>query len=114
MPRRRAGELLPIEVEILDTALAMRVDDATTFHGFGLARAMRRDDPRGLVGHGTLYKALGRLEEMGLLTSQWEPDPPTGRPRRRLYELSPAGVVRASLAIEADRAPDARLIPGTT
>ena len=27
---------------------------------------------RSLTGHGTLYKALGRLEEFGLLTSRWE------------------------------------------
>jgi len=28
---------------------------------------------RALTGHGTLYKALGRLEELGLLTSRTEP-----------------------------------------
>jgi PadR family transcriptional regulator PadR len=26
---------------------------------------------RALTGHGTLYKALGRLEEFGLLASRW-------------------------------------------
>jgi PadR family transcriptional regulator, regulatory protein PadR len=41
-----------------------------------------------------LYKALQRLEEAGLLASQWE-DPDIavaeGRPRRRLYEVTGAG-----------------------
>jgi PadR family transcriptional regulator, regulatory protein PadR len=48
---------------------------------------------RALTGHGTLYKALGRLEEFGLLTSDWEAaEAAEGRPRRRLYELTGQGV----------------------
>ena len=44
-----------------------------TFHGFGLAHEMREHrGSRALTGHGTLYKALGRLEEFGLLASRWE------------------------------------------
>ena len=27
---------------------------------------------KALTAHGTLYKALGRLEDLGLLTSAWE------------------------------------------
>jgi PadR family transcriptional regulator PadR len=45
---------------------------------------------------GTLYPILGRLTDRGLLESQWEEDPPTGRPRRHLYRLSAEGAVHAA------------------
>lgn len=89
MPRRKAGTLLPLEAEILQTGLEQ---GTAGFHGFGLAQAMREGSgSRPLVAHGTLYKALGRLEEFGLLSSQWEDVPDGGRPRRRLYRLTPTG-----------------------
>lgn len=93
MPPRKPGSLLPLEVEILEAALSMLRSGESTFHGFGLAQAMREQSrSRSLTGHGTLYKALGRLEQFGLLTSRWE-DAATaeGRPRRRLYELTEQG-----------------------
>jgi DNA-binding PadR family transcriptional regulator len=93
VPRRAPGTLLPLELEILDAALSMRGSGAPAFHGFGLARAMReRRGSRALTAHGTLYKALGRLERFGLLVSRWEdPAAAEGRPRRRLYELTHDG-----------------------
>ena len=58
---------------------------------------------RALTGHGTLYKALGRLEEFGLLTSSWEAaETAEGRPRRRLYELTGQGVRVAEQARAED------------
>ena len=55
---------------------------------------------RSLTGHGTLYKALSRLEEFGLLTSRWEDAAPVeGRPRRRLYELTSQGAHVAEHAL---------------
>jgi len=109
MPRRRAGTLLPLETEILEAALTMQRAGHPTFHGFGLAQAMReRRGSRALTAHGTLYKALGRLEEFGLLASRWEdPAAAEGRPRRRLYELTGEGARAATLA--AAPAPAARL-----
>jgi DNA-binding PadR family transcriptional regulator len=99
MPRRKPGTLLPLETEILEMALTMqRLGDAT-FHGFGLAQAMREHSgSRALTGHGTLYKALGRLEEFGLLSSRWEDGEVEGRPRRRLYELTGRGAEVAERA----------------
>ena len=96
MPRRKPGTLLPLETEILEAALHTH----GSFHGFGLAQAMREQTgSRSLTGHGTLYKALGRLEEFGLLASRWEdPAAAEGRPRRRLYELTGQG---AKVAEEA-------------
>ena len=47
---------------------------------------------------GTLYPILFRLEEAGWLESRWESSKPTelGRPRRRLYKLTGAGVKAAN------------------
>ena len=120
MPRRKPGTLLPLETEILAVALALQRSGQHVFHGFCLAQSMREHSgSRSLTGHGTLYKALGRLEEFGLVSSQWE-DPATaaGRPRRRLYELTGEGVraaehARAAAAgRSADRARP-RTAPGT-
>ncbi|HVW90624.1 MAG TPA: hypothetical protein VHC01_14265, partial [Gaiellaceae bacterium] len=59
MGRRKAGTLLPLETEILVAALELRRGGAATFHGFGLAHALReRRGSRSLTAHGTLYKAL--------------------------------------------------------
>jgi hypothetical protein len=115
VPPRKPGTLLPIETEILVLALSMHRAGQSTFHGFGLAQAMReRRGSRSLTAHGTLYKALGRLEEHGLLTSRWEdPAAAEGRPRRRLYGLTGLGVQVADHAHAdqlAGRVP--RLAPG--
>jgi PadR family transcriptional regulator, regulatory protein PadR len=108
MPRRKPGTLLPLETEILGAALSMFRLGEATFHGFGLAQTMREQSgSRALTGHGTLYKALSRLEAFGLLTSRWEDATAAeGRPRRRLYELTGqgAGVAEQALADNADQA----------
>jgi len=104
VPRRKPGTLLPLETEILEVALSMLRSGQATFHGFGLAQTMRaQTGSRSLTGHGTLYKALGRLEELGLLTSQWEDTAAAeGRPRRRLYELSRQGASVAEQAVDGN------------
>ena len=109
MPRRKPGTLLPLEAEILEAALSMRPAGQATFHGFGLAQTMREQSgAHSLTAHGTLYKALSRLEDFGLLASRWE-DPPAaeGRPRRRLYELTGQGarVAEQARAGKAGRGP---------
>jgi DNA-binding PadR family transcriptional regulator len=90
--RRRAGELVRLEAEILTAALALRHGGEDHFHGFQLAKLIAETDgARTLTAHGTLYKALGRLEAAGLLVSVWEePDEAAaeGRPRRRLYAVT--------------------------
>ena len=84
---------MPLETEILEAALSLQRAGQTSFHGFGLAQTMREQrGSRSLTGHGTLYKALGRLEEFGLLASRWEDAAAVdGRPRRRLSELTSQG-----------------------
>ncbi|HTV79518.1 MAG TPA: PadR family transcriptional regulator [Steroidobacteraceae bacterium] len=53
---------------------------------------------RGHLASGTLYPILMRLETACWLVSRWEAVDPAhvGRPRRRLYRLTPSGLARAS------------------
>jgi DNA-binding PadR family transcriptional regulator len=53
---------------------------------------------RGHLASGTLYPILLRLESAGWLTSRWENIDPSdaGRPRRRLYRITPTGLRRAA------------------
>jgi PadR family transcriptional regulator PadR len=90
--RRKPGTLVPLELSILDVASSRGGDP---FHGFELAKELAdAEGARGLTAHGTLYKALGRLAEQGLLEAEWE-DPDIGlregRPRRRLYRITGEG-----------------------
>lgn len=50
------------------------------------------------LASGTLYPILLRLESAGWFVSRWESIDPSsaGRPRRRLYRLTPTGLARAS------------------
>ena len=95
MVRRKPGTLLPLELAVLDAGTATARDGEPEFHGFAVAqRIQERDGARRLTAHGTLYKALARLEGAGLLESRWEdPDDAVdaGRPRRRLYRVTPLG-----------------------
>jgi PadR family transcriptional regulator PadR len=92
MPRRRPGTLLPLEVSILQ---ACREAGAAGVHGFAMAQAIAdAEESRRLTATGTLYRALQRLDDGGLLENWWE-DPneaaEAGRPRRRLYRITGAG-----------------------
>jgi PadR family transcriptional regulator PadR len=51
---------------------------------------------------GTIYPMLARLESAGILESHFETGESSqlGRPRRRLYRLTPIGAVAARQAIE--------------
>jgi DNA-binding PadR family transcriptional regulator len=99
MARRKAGTLLPLELRILEAGLDLQRGEGS-FHGFLLAAQISRLDDgapgRPLTAHGTLYKALARMTEGGLLSAEWE-DPAiaerAGRPRRRLYTVTPDGAV---------------------
>ncbi|HUA88014.1 MAG TPA: helix-turn-helix transcriptional regulator [Steroidobacteraceae bacterium] len=53
---------------------------------------------RSRVASGTLYPILLRLEAAGWFVSRWESIDPAaaGRPRRRLYRITPAGLAQAT------------------
>jgi len=94
--RRRPGRLLPIELAICEAAAALRRRGGDgEFHGYEIARTIGdAENVRLLTAYGTLYRALARLEKMGLLRSRWE-DPAIpareNRPGRRLYTLTALG-----------------------
>ena len=93
--RRRPGQILPIEQSILEAGLKLRPRGSGEFHGFMIAREIREDEAaRLLTAHGTLYRALDRMEKAGLLQSRWEGAQAAAtenRPRRRLYRVTAAG-----------------------
>jgi PadR family transcriptional regulator PadR len=94
--RRKPGQLLDLEARILTV---MVHEGTREQHGFVLARSLAdHAGSKGLTSHGTLYKALGRLEAAGALSSRWEDSAlaeQEGRPRRRLYRVTGEG--RAAL-----------------
>jgi len=114
--RRKPGALLPLEVSILEAAIDLRRGGADEFHGFAVAKEIKdREDARTLTAHGTLYKALERMERAGLLESRWE-DPAAaadeGRPRRRLYRVTGLGEQALSVAEAIQRERRLRLRDG--
>jgi DNA-binding PadR family transcriptional regulator len=123
--RRKPGGLVPLELAICATAADLRGDGMTEFHGYEMARRLGEagdsGDRRLLTAYGTLYRALGRLESMGLLESRWEdPDIPAreNRPGRRLYTLTAAGELALAAARKAAaeqekpaRRPGRRVVP---
>jgi PadR family transcriptional regulator PadR len=102
--RRKPGTLLPLETAICVTAAALLRHGAREFLGYDIAKRLAEaDDRRLLTAYGTLYRALGRLQQMGLLRSRWEdPEIPAreNRPGRRLYSLTALGEVAARDARE--------------
>jgi DNA-binding PadR family transcriptional regulator len=103
--RRKPGSLVPLEAAICLTAAKLKRDGVDEFHGYQIARRLGdASERRLLTAYGTLYRALGRLEAMGLLRSWWEdPEVPAreSRPARRLYTLTATG---DAAALEARRA----------
>jgi PadR family transcriptional regulator PadR len=107
--RRKQGELVPLEVSILEASVDLAGRGTPEAHGFLLAREMRdQQGARRLTAYGTLYKALDRLERIGYLASRWE-DPMVaaaeGRPRRRFYRTTVVGEQALRAALEARSKP---------
>ncbi len=80
---------------MLEAALGLRASGTEAAHGFLIAKVIQDlTGARQLTAHGTLYRALHRLERAGFLESFWE-DPrlalEQGRPTRRFYQVTTAG-----------------------
>ena len=107
--RRKTGELVPLEVSILEASVGLAGHGIPEAHGYQLAKEIRdREGARRLTAYGTLYKALDRLERVGYLASRWE-DPhdaaADSRPRRRFYRTTAVG--EAALAESRRRVAEA-------
>ena len=105
--RRKPGQLVPLETAICLCAANLLRQGTAEFHGYEIARRLGDEsDSRLLTAYGTLYRALGRLEAMGLLQSHWEdPQIPAreNRPGRRMYALTAAGETAAEEARKTAR-----------
>lgn len=60
------------------------------------------------LGPGTVYPILERLQDAGWVTATWEDPQPSGRPRRRFYEITSTGRLERASALEARAAKRAR------
>lgn len=94
---------MPLETDICICAAELRSSGVDEFHGYELAKQLAESaNRRSLAAYGTLYRALGRLEDMGMLSSRWE-NPALARrdnrPPRRLYSLTKSGRAAAREAI---------------
>ena len=104
--RRKRGAIIPLEKAVLTVGVGLRRGSEPEFHGFKLAKQLQAFNDGGrLIAHGTLYKALSRMEKAGLLASRWEDAQlatDEGRPLRRLYHVT--GVGESALAsLHAER-----------
>jgi len=93
--KRKPGKLLSIEISILASGVSLLRAGLGEFYGYAIAKEISgQEGARRLTAHGTLYRALERLEKAGFLSCRWE-DPELAaseaRPRRRLYRITAAG-----------------------
>ena len=64
---------MPLEIAICSCAADTLSGGTNEFHGYEIAKRLGDDNERRLLtAYGTLYRALGQLEKMGLLKSRWE------------------------------------------
>ncbi|MDB4872660.1 MAG: transcriptional regulator PadR family protein, partial [Gemmatimonadales bacterium] len=73
---------------------AFLADPTANRHGYDLMKAAK-------LASGTLYPMLSRLQDEGLVTSEWElqQEDSGGRPRRKYYRLTGEGVRVARLEL---------------
>lgn len=85
MSRARQSQLLR---GVLDVCLLAVIDESPAY-GYEMTRRLRS---RGLdvVGEGSIYPALGRLQRDGLVAEEREAG--NGGPPRKVYRLTDAGV----------------------
>ena len=119
--KKGSAEHLPLTPVALNVLLALADEDR---HGYGIMLEVReRTGGEVRLGPGTLYGAIRRLREGGMIESSDErPDPDLDDERRRYYRLTDFGkrvlateVGRLDAAVRAARAKGVRLpAPGTT
>ncbi len=80
-------------------ALVLSVLADGPLHGYRLAKEIERRSGGFFTGSwGSLYPALQRLEQDAYIEGVWEPFPPQGKRRRRVYRLTARGQGAATQA----------------
>jgi PadR family transcriptional regulator PadR len=112
--RRKQGTLIESEIALLLAAVELKQRGTDRFHGYLIAREIEEAaGARQLLAYGTLYKTLARLEDAGLLESEWEVPEQTERetrPRKRLYTVTTAGEGALASALAAQKRPVTPLV----
>jgi PadR family transcriptional regulator PadR len=84
---------MPKRIELIQGTLDLLVLQVLQWgpqHGHGIGQAIRNRSQDVLqVEHGSLYPALHRLEQQGLLASEWKTS--EANRRARYYKLTPKG-----------------------
>ena len=88
--RRKPGDLLPLEAEILRLALQLAEEGTPQFYGWRMGQYLE-DEAGRETGFGSLYRTLNRLERLGYLESQWVLPEREGLPPKRLYQITAEG-----------------------
>jgi DNA-binding PadR family transcriptional regulator len=103
MPTRQKdpASLLPLKQSIYRVLLAM--PDGESLHGYAIMQAVAEmTQGRDAILPGTLYAALARMVDEGLVDTQEAPDDdPSGGPARRYYRRTAFG--RAVARAESER-----------
>ncbi len=96
---KQAAEFLPLTAPVFHILLALADDDR---HGYAILQEVdRRSSGTVRLGTGTLYTAIKRLLDWGLIEkAESRLDPAMDDERRRYYHLTPLGqqVARAEAA----------------
>lgn len=99
MDRFRAETFLPLTAVAFEIMLALADGEQ---HGYSIMREVSERSSGGVTLHpGTLYRALARLLESGLIEELEErPDPADDDQRRRYYRLTDHGIAVARAEAE--------------
>jgi DNA-binding PadR family transcriptional regulator len=98
-PSLDAAKLLPLSEAVFQVLLALADEDR---HGYGIMQEVEKQTrARVHLGPGTLYGAIKRLREQGLLEEVGDGVAESRDERRRYYRLTPFG--REVAVLEAKR-----------
>ncbi len=98
-PAPDPASLLPLSEAVFQILLAL-ADESR--HGYAIMQEVEaRTSGRVRLGPGTLYGAIKRLREQGIVKEDAAADPPEGEERRRRYRLTAFG--RQVATLEAQR-----------
>jgi DNA-binding PadR family transcriptional regulator len=92
MGPEEVADLLPLTDLAFNILVSLKGEE---LHGYGLVKVLRSRGGRGRLRTGTVYAALSRLQDDGLVEES--PGPPAAEQddRRRYYRLTPLGVAAA-------------------
>ena len=110
--RRKANGLVPNEELLLSIALTLTQKGQSEFHGYALRELWQSDgNEPATMNYATLYRCLDRLEERGLLSSQYDVKAKNGGPPRKMFTLTRIGLDTATQLAAADEV-DGGTVPG--